>query len=103
MKEKLLNLTAVLAGAAVTGLGTLKCCMLPALFSLLGLAGTSAALLARWLSPALMLLSVTLLARSFYSLYVQRRGTRAAELVTWASSALVVMFWIYRLYNGSNF
>jgi hypothetical protein len=103
MKENRRDFAAVLAGAAVTGLGTLKCCMLPGLFSLLGLAGTSAALFARWLSPALMVLSVTLLARSFYSLYVQRRGTRTAKVVTWASSALVVIFWTYRLFNGSSF
>jgi hypothetical protein len=49
-----------------------------------------------------MLLSVALLARSFYGLYVQRRGTRAAEVVTWASSALVIMFWMLRLFNGST-
>jgi hypothetical protein len=73
--------------------------MLPGMFSLLGLAGTSAALLTRWLSPALMVLSVTLLARSFYSLYGQRRGTRTAEAITWASSALVVLFWMYRLFT----
>ena len=76
--------------------------MLPGLFSLLGLAGTSVALFARWLSPALMVLSVTLFARSFYGLYVQRRGTRTAEVITWASSALVVIFRMYRLFHGSN-
>jgi hypothetical protein len=76
--------------------------MLPGLLSLLGLAGTSAALFARWLSPALMVLSVTLFARSFYGLYVHRRGTRSAEVVTWASSALTVGLWIYRLFNGAH-
>ena len=59
--------------------------MLPGLFSLLGLAGTSAALFTRWLSPALMVLSVASLARSFYGLYVQQRGTRTAELITWGT------------------
>ena len=75
--------------------------MLPGVLSLLGLAGTSAAFFTRWLSPALMVLSVTLLARSFYGLYVRQRGTRAAKMITWASSALVVIFWTYRLFNGS--
>jgi hypothetical protein len=77
--------------------------MLPGLFSLLGLAGTSAALFSRWLSPALMVLSAASLARSFYGLYVHRRGTRMAEVITWASSALVVIFWMYRLFKGSSF
>jgi hypothetical protein len=76
--------------------------MLPGLLSLLGLAGTSAALFARWLPPALMVLSLTLFARSFYGLYVHRRGTRTAEIVTWASSALMVVMWIYRLSNGPH-
>jgi hypothetical protein len=91
------NPGAVVAGAAVTWLGTFKCCALPAFFSLLGLAGTTATLVARWLAPALALLSAALLARSFYSLYGQRRGTRVSRVTTWVSAVLVVLFWSLRL------
>ena len=35
-------------------------------------------LVVSWLSPVLIVLSVLLLGRSFYILYVQRRGTWAA-------------------------
>ena len=93
----LTNPAAVVAGAVVTWLGTLKCCALPAFFSVLGLAGTTAALVARWLAPALALLSAALLARSFYSLYWQRRGTCASRVTTWVSAALVVLLWTLRL------
>ncbi len=99
MKEKLSSMLAVAAGAAVTTLGTLKCCLLPAALSTLGLAGTTATLVARWLSPALVVLTVILLARSYYALYIQRRGNRASEVTTWASTALVLMFWTLRLLN----
>jgi hypothetical protein len=93
---------AVALGALATWLGTFKCCALPALLSVLGLAGTTAALAARWLAPGLALLSAALLARSFYSLYVQRRGTRAARVTTWVSAALVVVFWSLRLAGVLN-
>jgi hypothetical protein len=97
------NPAAVTAGAVVTWLGTFKCCALPAFFSLLGLAGTTATLVAHWLAPGLALFSAALLARSFYSLYGLRRGTRASRVTTWVSAAMVVLFWSLRLaglFNG---
>jgi hypothetical protein len=97
MSTNVTNPAAVAAGAVVTWLGTFKCCALPAFFSLLGLAGTSATLLSRWLAPGLAVLSAALLARSFHSLYRQRRGTRASRVTTWVSAALVVLFWTLRL------
>ena len=97
MKANVTNPAAVVAGAAVTWLGTFKCCALPALFSLLGLAGTTATLCARWLAPGLALFSAALLARSFYSLYRQRCGSRASRVTTWISAALVVLLWSLRL------
>ena len=53
MWERLTSVTAAAAGYAAT----LKlCCVLPALFSTVGLAGTAAALyVTRWLAPALAL------------------------------------------------
>jgi hypothetical protein len=74
--------------------------MLPAILSLLGLAGTTAALVAGWLSPVLALMSAGLLGRSYYSLYVQRRGTRTSEIATWLATALVALMWTARLLGG---
>ena len=50
-----------------------------------------------WLAPALAGLSVLLLARSFYILYVQRRGTRASAVITWCSAVFVIGFWTWQL------
>jgi hypothetical protein len=50
-----------------------------------------------WLSPVLIGLSVLLLLRSFYILYVQRRGTRASTIITWISAIFVVGFWTCHL------
>lgn len=94
MREKLTSIAALLAGWG----STLKlCCVLPGLLSLLGLAGTTASLVARWLSPALVGLSLALLGYSFYALYGRRRGTRLSKMATWASAASVAGFWAYRL------
>jgi hypothetical protein len=61
------------------------------------LAGTTTALVAaRWLSPILIALSVLLLGRSFYALYVQQQGTRTSKVITWLSAATVVGFWMGR-------
>ena len=47
--------------------------------------------------PALIVLSVLLLGRSFFILYVSRRGTLATTVVTWMSAAFVVGYWTYRV------
>ncbi|HLJ96438.1 MAG TPA: hypothetical protein VKU02_24910 [Gemmataceae bacterium] len=66
--------------------------------SLLGLAGSaSAGLAARWLSPLLLGVSVLLLGRSFYILYVHRRGNRTSTRLTWLAAAFVAGFWTWRL------
>ena len=67
------------------------------MLSLLGLAGSAAASVAGWLAPVLIALSVGLLGRAFYVLYVRKRGTRASMIVTWASAALVLGYWTWRL------
>jgi hypothetical protein len=70
--------------------------------ALLGLAGTATApLVWTWLAPILIGLSILLLARSFYILYVQRRGTRLTTVVTWLAAAFVIGFWTWRLVDGS--
>jgi hypothetical protein len=66
--------------------------------ALLGLAGTATAtLVAGWLLPAMIVLSVLLLGRSFYILYVQRRGNLASVVITWLAAAFVVGYWTWRL------
>jgi hypothetical protein len=50
-----------------------------------------------WLAPVLIGVSVLLLLRSFYILYVQRRGTRVSEVITWLSAILVIGYWTWRL------
>jgi hypothetical protein len=67
------------------------------LLSLLGLAGSAAATVAGWLAPVLIGLSVALLGRAFYVLYVRKRGNRASTVVTWLSTAFVIGYWTWRL------
>jgi hypothetical protein len=47
------------------------------------------------MSPALIGLSVVLLGRSFYVLYVQKRGTRPVKVLTWLSALFVLGFWTW--------
>jgi hypothetical protein len=47
--------------------------------------------------PALIALSVVLLGRSFYILYVQKRGTRPVRILTWLAAAFVIGFWTWQL------
>jgi hypothetical protein len=51
----------------------------------------------RWLNPLLITLSLTLLGRSFWMLYVQKRGTRVAKIVTWLAATFIVCFWTWKL------
>jgi hypothetical protein len=55
---------------------------------------------ASWLSPLLIALSVLLLGRAFYIVYVHGRGTRASKVITWLSAAFVVAFWTWRWVQG---
>lgn len=54
-------------------------------------------MVADWLAPAMIGLSLLLLGRAFYILYVRRRGTRATAVITWLSAGFVVGFWTWRL------
>jgi hypothetical protein len=65
--------------------------------ALLGLAGGTAVVAASWLAPVLIVLSVLLLGRAFYVLYVQKRGNRVSAVITWMSALFVVGFWTWRL------
>ena len=50
-----------------------------------------------WLAPLLIGLSLLLLARAFYILYVQRRGNRVSRIITWLSATLILGFWSWKL------
>ncbi len=50
-----------------------------------------------WLAPVLLVSSAVLLARAFYLLYGQKRGSRSSGIFTWLSALLVTGFWIWRL------
>jgi hypothetical protein len=63
--------------------------------ALLG-AGSAAAGVAGWLAPVMIVLSVLLLGRAFYILYVRRRGTRVSAAITWLSAFFVVGYWTWR-------
>jgi hypothetical protein len=52
-----------------------------------------AAVAVGWLSPVLIVLSIGLLGRSFYVLYVLKRGSKAVRVLTWLSACFVVCFW----------
>jgi hypothetical protein len=65
--------------------------------SLLGLAGGAAAGVAGWLSPLLIAVSVLLLGRAFWVLYVRGCGTRASAAITWLSAVFVAGYWTWRL------
>ena len=52
-----------------------------------------AAVAVGWLSPVLIALSLGLLGRSFYVLYVQKRGNEVAKVITWLSACFIVCFW----------
>jgi hypothetical protein len=65
--------------------------------SLLGLAGSAAAGVAGWLAPLLIVLSLLLLGRAFYVLYVRKRGTWLSVAITWLSAFFMVGYWTWRL------
>jgi hypothetical protein len=50
-----------------------------------------------WIGPVLIVLTVLLLGRAFYILYVRRRGTRLSAAITWLAALFVVGYWTWRL------
>jgi hypothetical protein len=64
----------------------------------LRLAGSATATLVwSWLAPVLIVVSLLLLGRSFFILYVRGRGSRATAVVTWLAALFVVGYWSWRL------
>ena len=46
---------------------------------------------------AMIALSVLLLGRSFYLLYVKGRGNRASAIITWLTAAFIAGYWTWRI------
>jgi hypothetical protein len=53
-------------------------------------------MLASWLAPLMFGVSLALLARAHYVLYVLRRGNRMSSVITWVATFLVIGFWVWR-------
>jgi hypothetical protein len=43
-------------------------------------------------------LSLALLARAFYVIYVRKRGNTTSKVITWASAVFIAGFWMYQLW-----
>ena len=66
------------------------------MIALLGLAGSATAtVVVSWLAPVLIALSIVLLGRSFYILYVLKRGNRASAAITWLAAVFVAGYWTW--------
>ena len=76
------------------------CCIIPAGFSVLGLAGVA---MAREvivdIVPYLLVLSVLFLGRAHYLLYIKHQGNQVAHGVTWFSTLLAVTLWWLRWFG----
>jgi hypothetical protein len=48
------------------------------------------------MSPVLIGLSVVLLGRSFYLIYVKKRASRPVVILTWCSATFVIVFWTWQ-------
>ena len=74
------------------------CCLLPAIFALLGLAGAGAARTTSVeLMPFLLGASLLFLGRAHYLIHVRRQGTPWARWTVWLATALAVGLWVLRL------
>ena len=70
------------------------CCIIPAIFSLLGLAGVAVAQeITGGLVPYLLAVSVLFLGRAHYLLYVKHQGNWTSHILTWASTVLALTLW----------
>ncbi len=63
------------------------CCIVPAAFSLMGLAGVTAARSAvETFTPFFLLIALFFLGRAHYLIYVKKQGNRASHVLTWLST-----------------
>ena len=70
------------------------CCIIPAVFSVLGLAGVAVAReVTGGLVPYLLAVSVLFLGRAHYLIYIKHQGNRVSHIVTWAATFLAITLW----------
>ena len=55
-----------------------------------------------WLSPLLLGVSILLLGRSFYVIYVRQIRTRATVIIAWCALTFMVSFWTWYLALGGG-
>ena len=75
------------------------CCILPALLSVIGLAGFGAAVVHVFAGPAkyvLLGLSVLFLARAHYLASWRGHGPWWSKTAVWVSTVAVVLLWLYQ-------
>ncbi len=53
-----------------------------------------------WLSPLLLSMSILLLGRSFFVIYVRKISTPTTVVVTWLSLVFMIGFWSWYLVWG---
>ena len=71
--------------------------------ALLGLAGTiTSTVVSGWIAPVLIALSIVLIGRSFYVIYVRGIRTRATVVMAWSALVFLVGFWTWRLTVGGG-
>jgi hypothetical protein len=69
--------------------------------TLLGIAGSiSASAVSGWIAPVLLGLSILLIGRSFYVIYVRGVRTRATVVIAWIALFIIVGYWTYHLTIG---
>lgn len=75
------------------------CCVLPAALSILSVGGTTVARF--WLTRAtwwLFPVTIALLGRAFWLLYIKRQGARWVHWTTWAAAILSIGLWLPRIH-----
>jgi hypothetical protein len=69
--------------------------------TLLGIAGSiSATAFSGWIAPVLIGLSIILIGRSFYVIYVRGVRTSATVVIAWSALLFIVGFWTWQLTIG---
>jgi len=69
--------------------------------ALLGLAGSvTATAVSGWIAPALICVSIVLIGRSFYVIYVRGIRTRATVVIAWFALVFMIGFWTWQLTMG---
>jgi hypothetical protein len=73
------------------------CCIIPSIFSLLGLAGMAVAQeVTGVLVPYLLAISALFLGRAHYLLYIKHHGNLVSHVVTWVSTLLAITLFSIR-------